>query len=305
MSNLLISICIPAYNAAGFIGETLQSVRNQSYLNWELIVIEDGTDDGTSLIVQEFSKTVNQEVIYDKSSVNKGLSATRNIAVSKSKGDWLAFIDSDDIWHNGHLQSLIDTALKNPNCDFIHSGFNFFYEDFNKPFYQQKLSKKVLSSFPISLYTGEYRIQPSSIMLSQKLYRVVHGFDENYRSAEDMNLYFRSCKKGFKFAFSGSNTCYYRRNLEGLTAHSVNMALYSAKAYTDTLYWHEIPKKLRLNKIAHLWLSTARLARKSNPLLAKTAIKNAIKYRVNLHTIVFLFLIYIKLPFTIKNLNKE
>lgn len=304
MSNLLISICIPAYNAAVFIEETLQSVKNQSYLNWELIVIEDGTDDGTFLIVKEFDKTVQQEVIYYKNPVNKGLSATRNIAASKSKGDWLAFVDSDDIWHPNHLQSLIDTAQENPYCEFIHSGFNFFYEDYNQPFYQQKLSTEVLNEFPISLYTGEYRIQPSSIMVSQKLYTAINGFDENYRSVEDLNFYFRSSEKGFKFAFSGKNTCFYRRNLEGLTSHSLNMAHYSAKVYTATLGWQDIPEKLKFIKIAEHWLSTARLARISNPILAQTAIKTAIKYRVNLQSLAILFVIYFKLPFTFKAFKK-
>lgn len=299
MSNLLVSICIPAYNSAVFIEETLQSVKNQSYLNWELIIVEDGTDDGTNLIVKTFSQTVHQNIIYYRNPVNKGLSASRNIAVSKSKGDWLAFVDSDDIWHPDHLQSLIDTANKNEDCDFIHSGFNFFYENYNKPFYQQNLNDKVLSSFPISLYRGDYRIQPSSIMVSKKLFATIKGFDENYRSVEDLNFYFRSSERGFKFAFSGKNTCFYRRNLEGLTSNSLNMAHYSAKAYTETLYWQDIPKKLRLKKIAGLWLSTARLARNIDPVLSKIAIKNAMKYQVNLKSVVIMLLIYLKIPMSI------
>lgn len=304
MSDLLVSVCIPSYNASVFIEETLQSVKNQSYLNWELIIVEDGSDDGTSLIVKAFAKTVRQEVVYYKNTVNKGLSATRNIAVSKSKGSWLAFVDSDDIWHPDHLQSLINTAQVNPFCDFFHSGFNFFYEDYSKPFYQQELSDKVLNEFPISLYTGEYRIQPSSIMVSRKLYSTINGFDENYRSVEDLNFYFRSSEKGFKFAFSGKNTCCYRRNLQGLTSHSLNMAFYSAKVYTDTLTWKDIPEKLKLAKIAELWLSTARLARKSNPILAKSSIQTAIKYRVNLKILAVLFMIYLKLPTSIEAFKK-
>lgn len=300
MTNLLISICIPAYNAAVFIEDTLQSIKNQTYLNWELIVVEDGSNDGTISIVETFDKIVDQKVIYYKNSENLGLSATRNIAVFKSKGAWLAFVDSDDIWHPNHLQSLIDTAKQNIDCDFIHSGFNFFDEDYKQPFYEQNLSEQVLNSFPVSLYTGEYRIQPSSVMVSQKLYSAINGFDESYRSIEDLNFYFRSCEKGFKFAFTGLNTCHYRRNIKGLTSHSLNMAFYSAKAYTDTLNWKDIPEKVKLVKIANLWLSTARLARNSNPVLAKQAIKKAIKHRVNFYILAFMFLIYFKIPLKIK-----
>lgn len=303
MSDILVSICIPAYNAAGLISETFQSIKNQSYFNWELIVIEDGSDDGTSLIVKTFGKTVQQDVIYFKNVDNKGLPATRNVAVSKAKGDWLAFVDSDDIWHPDHLQSLIETAQENPECDFLHSGFNFFIDDFKQPFYQQKLSAETLNNFPISLYTHEYRIQPSSIMVSQKLFGAINGFDESYRYVEDLNFYFRSGENGFKFAFSGKNTCYYRKNPQGLTSHSLNMALYTAKAYTDALDWQDIPEKLKLTRMASHWLSTARLARNCNPILAKTAIKNAIKYRVNLRSLAILFLIYLKLPLTTKALK--
>jgi teichuronic acid biosynthesis glycosyltransferase TuaG len=296
MNNLLISVCIPAYNASALITETLESIKMQTYSNWELIVVEDGSDDGTEHIVNQLRIIISQNVVYYRNSINKGLPATRNVAVSKAKGDWLAFVDSDDIWAPNHLQSLIETVQKNRNCDFIHSGYNYFTKDFNKPFYQQKITTEALKNFPISLYKREYNIQPSSIMVSQKLYAVINGFDESYLSVEDLNFYFRCCEKGFKFAYSGKNTCNYRKNPNGMTSNALKMSLYAAKAYEDTSNWHDIPEKLKHTKIAGHWLATARLARKSDPILAKKAIVTSVKNEVSFLSLLVLIRIYLTIP---------
>jgi glycosyltransferase involved in cell wall biosynthesis len=300
MSNVLISICVPAYYAKNLIGETLESIKNQVYTNWELIVIEDGSDDGTVEIINIFRKTVFQEVLYYKNIVNKGLPATRNVAVSKAKGAWLAFVDSDDVWHPDHLQSLVETAYGNPDYDFIHSGYNHFVVDINKPTFKQSISIEKLTNFPISFYKREYNIQPSSVMVSKKLFEAVNGFDETYLSVEDLNFYFRSSEKGFKFKYTGKSTLYYRNNPNGMTKESLKMTLYAAKAYEDTMGWKEIPKKLKHNKTAEYWLATARLSRKTDLVLAKSAIKSAIKHRVT----IFGLMIFVRIYLTPVKYNK-
>jgi teichuronic acid biosynthesis glycosyltransferase TuaG len=300
MDDFLISICIPAYNAAGLIGETLESIKKQTYSNWELIVIEDGSDDGTREIVDSLREGVQQKVIYHKNVVNKGLPATRNVAVSKAKGYWLAFVDSDDVWHPDHLQSLIETAQENPDYDFIHSGYNYFMKDINQPTFQQNISTAILNNFPISFYNQDFKVQPSSIMLSQKLFAAVNGFDESYRYVEDLNFYFRICELGYKFAYSRKNTLNYRRNPNGLTSNPINMSLYAAKAYEEAASWKEIPNELKRNKISGLWLATARLARDSDLVLAKSAIKSAIKHRVT----IFGLMIFVRIYLTPVKYNK-
>jgi teichuronic acid biosynthesis glycosyltransferase TuaG len=293
MSDKLLSIIMPAYNAAALIEETLESVKNQSYTHWELIVVEDFSDDGTKGIVNKFKESVDQEVVYYRNEINKGPSATRNIAASKAKGSWYAFLDSDDIWHQDHLKSLISIAQENPDNDFIHSGYNYFMEDINQPFFQQDISTEKLNNFPVSFYKQEFKVQPSSIMVSQKLFAIVNGFDESYRYAEDLNFYFRICELGYKFAYSRKNTCNYRKNPNGLTSHPIVTTFYTAKAYEATSGWLSIPENLKRNKIAGLWLSTARLSRYSDVLLAKKAIKKSMGHRITLLGLVVSLRIYL------------
>ncbi len=77
-----LSVCVPAYNADRFLAETLESVRNQTFTDWELVVTEDGSRDGTERIVRDFAATVKQPVRYLRHEKNRGLPATRNTGIA-------------------------------------------------------------------------------------------------------------------------------------------------------------------------------------------------------------------------------
>jgi len=301
MSDKLISIIMPAYNAAALIEETLESIKNQSYTDWELIVVEDFSDDGTKGIVNKFKEIVDQEVVYYRNEINKGPSATRNIAVSKAKGSWYAFLDSDDIWHQDHLLTLMTTALENPKHGFIYSSHIDFSDRIEKEPLETTITNKskdppfISKNLPTALFNG-FMIQPSTAMVSSKLFNTVEGFDESYRYIEDLNFYFKILVKGYKFIHTGKSTSYYRQNSNGLTRHSIPMSSSLARFREDVLDWNwdAIDKKLILNKASEAWLLTARLSRKSDNKLAKYAIKKAFKFNFNLKTLFFLVLIYSK-----------
>jgi glycosyltransferase involved in cell wall biosynthesis len=301
MSDKLISIIMPAYNAAALIEETLESVKNQSYTDWELIVVEDFSDDGTKGIVNKFKASVGQNVVYHRSEDNKGPSATRNVAASKANGSWYAFLDSDDIWHQDHLLTLMTTALENPKHGFIYSSHIDFSDRIEKELLETTVTNKskdppfISKNLPTALFNG-FMIQPSTAMVSSKLFNTVEGFDESYRYVEDLNFYFKILVKNHKFIHTGKSTSYYRQNSNGLTRHSIPMSSSLARFREDVLDWNwdAIDKKLILNKASEAWLLTARLSRKSDNKLAKYAIKKAFKFNFNLKTLFFLVLIYSK-----------
>jgi glycosyltransferase involved in cell wall biosynthesis len=301
MSDKLISIIMPAYNAATLIEETLESVKNQSYTSWELIVVEDFSDDGTKAIVDEFKASVGQNVVYYRNEINKGPSATRNIAASKAKGSWYAFLDSDDIWHQDHLLTLMTTARENPKHGFIYSSHIDFSDRIKKELLETTITDKskdppfISKNLPTALFNG-FMIQPSTAMVSSKLFYTVDGFDESYRYVEDLNFYFKILIKNHKFIHTGKSTSYYRQNSNGLTRHSIPMSSSLARFREAVLDWDwdAIDKKLILNKTSEAWLLTARLSKKSDNKLAKYAIKKAFKFNFNLKTLFFLVLIYSK-----------
>jgi teichuronic acid biosynthesis glycosyltransferase TuaG len=306
MKDLLVSICIPIYNVGNFIGETLESIKNQSYNNWELIIVDDGSDDGASKIIEAFGNNVEQNVKYFKNEFNKGPSATRNAAVSFSNGNWYAFLDGDDIWHKDHLKHLINTALAKPECDLIYSDLIYFFDDIIQPLSGtgRIVSDKNLQEFPISLYKQDFFIQPSTMMVSRKLYAEVGGFDENYRFAEDFKFNLKCIEKEFKFAYTNESTCYHRKHPDGFSTNYFKMIYGHAKVFDETISWElkEIPEKLRYQSAAKYWLFTARIAKSSDIVLSKTSIHKALKYDFKFNTLVHFFVIHLYSLFKKKQL---
>ena len=99
----LVSIITPAFNSAKFIAETIQSVQNQTYKNWEMIIVDDASSDATEAIVLSFIEKDNRIHFYKLAS-NFGAGIARDFAVQKSKGNYIAFLDSDDMWKPEKLE---------------------------------------------------------------------------------------------------------------------------------------------------------------------------------------------------------
>lgn len=96
----LVSIIMPSYNTARFIGQSIESVLAQTYTNWELIIVDDCSTDNTSDVVNGFD---DKRIRFFKNNENVGAAITRNFALKQTKGRWIAFLDSDDLWHPNKL----------------------------------------------------------------------------------------------------------------------------------------------------------------------------------------------------------
>lgn len=125
----LISVIIPVYNVAAFLNRCLQSVINQSYGNIEIILVDDGSTDGSGDVCDEYSKLDDRvKVIHTE---NRGLSAARNRGILESKGEWICFLDSDDWYEKSFCSKLIDFARLN-DCDIVCCGIYTAYDEKNK-----------------------------------------------------------------------------------------------------------------------------------------------------------------------------
>lgn len=102
--NDLVSIVMPSYNTARYIEDSIRSVLNQSYTNWELIIIDDCSTDNTDNVVSQFN---DRRIKYYKNKKNSGAAVSRNKALANAKGKWIAFLDSDDIWFPEKLEKQI------------------------------------------------------------------------------------------------------------------------------------------------------------------------------------------------------
>ncbi|WP_336990272.1 glycosyltransferase family 2 protein [Bacillus infantis] len=123
----LISIIMPAYNCESFIEEAVTSVINQTYKTWELIVIDDGSRDNTVGIIKDLSNNDDRIRFYINEE-NQGVSATRNRGISLAKGEWIAFLDSDDKWKKNKLEKQLTFSQEN-NAEFIFTGSSYIDEN--------------------------------------------------------------------------------------------------------------------------------------------------------------------------------
>ena len=106
--NALVSIITPSYNSAKFIAETIQSVQNQTHQNWEMIIVDDGSSDETESVVLSIIQNDNR-IQFHKLSQNSGAAVARNTGIEKASGDYMTFIDADDIWFPTFIENNIKT----------------------------------------------------------------------------------------------------------------------------------------------------------------------------------------------------
>lgn len=264
----MISISIPAFNAGRYLGATLDSIRSQTFADWELIVVEDGSRDETEALVCAFATTVNQSVRYVRHEKNKGLPATRNTGIENARAEWIALLDSDDLWTPGHLSGLVAAADRHPGALLVHSGSILFESDSGAELETRAPKLEHLSSFPRSLFVADYIIQPSSVMIKKSLWERVGGFDPAFRYVEDREMWVRCARSGATFAFTGSNSCLYRKHASALSTHSAEMAEASAQVFDRHLDWEAIPDSIRRTRASEAWAAAGKLRQRRDPLRA-------------------------------------
>lgn len=124
----LVSIITPSYNTEKYISETIQSVQAQSYKNWEMIIIDDCSTDNTDEIVSKFLS--DERIRYIKNTKNLGAAISRNRALKEAKGKWIAFLDSDDLWHPYKLERQIN-FMKTNDYIFSYTAYDEIDENSN------------------------------------------------------------------------------------------------------------------------------------------------------------------------------
>ncbi|MEZ8136693.1 glycosyltransferase family 2 protein [Vibrio splendidus] len=186
----MISIVLPVYNASETILSTLMSVKNQNVtnVNVELIIVNDGSIDDSEILIKEFIlENPHMDITYIYKE-NSGVSGSRNLGISKAKYDWVAFIDSDDVWSNNKLSEQVHVINSSEfNIDFIGCARNdetlslFGKEIINlhKACYKELLIKM----FP----------QTSTAMVKKSVLDSVGGYDETMTHSEDGDLWIRIC----------------------------------------------------------------------------------------------------------------
>lgn len=125
----LVSIIIPVYNASRFLEETINSIQEQTYSNWEAIFIDDCSSDNSYDIIKQYQKN-DKRIKVIKNKINNGVAISRNNGIDYAKGEYLCFLDADDKWHPEKLEKQIN-FMQELNCEFSFTGYQFANEKCN------------------------------------------------------------------------------------------------------------------------------------------------------------------------------
>ena len=187
IENPLISIIIPTFNRKKWIKTAIDSVLNQSYNNFELFVIDDGSDDNTKEIISGYGKKINY--IYQP---NQGVSAARNLGIKQAKGEYITFLDSDDLWKKDKLKIQKNLLISHPEIKINYTGEIWIR---NNVRVNPKKAHQKYSGWIYKQCLALCFISASSVMIHREIFSNIGLFDEKLQICEDYDLWLRICNK--------------------------------------------------------------------------------------------------------------
>tara|TARA_A100001035_G_scaffold5225_1_gene3844 strand:- start:125 stop:952 length:828 start_codon:yes stop_codon:yes gene_type:complete len=182
-----ISVIIPTYNRKETLKRAIQSVLIQSYTPYEIIVIDDGSDDGTKEWLKD--NFPNVKYIYQ---MNSGVSSARNKGIKFARGDWIALLDSDDEWLPSKLKDQANEIESNPAAKFLHTNEIWIR---NGVRVNQMKKHKKYGGYIFEKCLDMCRISPSSVLIKKDIFDEIGMFDETLKVCEDYDLWLRFASK--------------------------------------------------------------------------------------------------------------
>jgi glycosyltransferase involved in cell wall biosynthesis len=212
-----VSINLCCYNSERYLRETLESIVGQTWKDWELVIVNDGSTDETESIIREYKERGYPIVHHDQS--NQGLAFSRNRAVELSRGDFIAFIDHDDLWMKDKLERQVK-LIEEESCEtgLVYTRTVYFKDNGERGEVPQKYAGRNLPEGRIlkPLLMENNFITLSSALVSREAYTAVGGFPHHYRYAEDYYLFSGIASK-FKVRCEQSVCCTYRMHDSNVT----------------------------------------------------------------------------------------
>ena len=302
----LITVIVPAYNCATYLPEALDSILSQQYPNLEIIVVDDSSVDGCAEIADDYGPPV--RVIRQQ---NQGPAAARNRAAREAKGEYLAFLDGDDLWLPGKLKDQMTHLLAHRDIGIVYGGFCRWYADKNGTYPSVLSVHTVENSDGLDLKLSGWiyhhllidnYIHIITAIVSRSLFEILGGFDESLRIGEDYDFWLRATQlvQAHKLA---RDVALYRVNPASTThiPRTVNyeqvVVLRAATKYglssPDGAAISQAEFNNRLSGFAfghgflHFW--------HGSPCVALDSFREAIKFRgKRLKTIMYFFLSYLR-----------
>lgn len=215
-----ISVIIPAYRAAAYIAEAIDSVLPQLRAQDEVIVINDGSPDTEAL--ERALAPYRERIVYLKQR-NGGVSSARNTGIAAARGEWLAFLDADDVWMPGYLESQLAFVREHPGVDMVFPNSVIFGDTVDAGRLTMELAPVDGEITFLKTLAGECTITYCALVRRDIVLRA-GLFETGLRGSEDFNLWLRILKLGGRIAYQRTPLHRYRRHDASLTSNTLWMA---------------------------------------------------------------------------------
>jgi glycosyltransferase involved in cell wall biosynthesis len=214
-----VTVVIPAYNAEKYIADTIESVLDQTFADFELVVVDDGSKDQTADIVQAYRDRDDRVDLI--SQANQGVSTARNHGIQQTRGELVAFLDADDLWEPRKLQAHIEHFQANPNLGMSYGKIAYMSCDGVKTGGLSNLRLRDVE--PYHLYYENLTCTPSNVVVRRSAVEQVGGFDRYLCGFEDMEFSLRIIFGGWQVEGLNEELVCYRASPGGVSSQLSKM----------------------------------------------------------------------------------
>lgn len=223
----LVSIITPCYNAASYIADTIESVLSQIFLNWEMLIVDDCSTDNSSRIIKQYALQ-DDRIVYFKTSVPSGSpSIPRNIGIDNARGDFLAFLDADDIWLPDKLEKEIDFLENN--------GYDLAYSYYEKMDWEEKRADRIIRTREKTTYSDLLKSNSIPCLTSIIRKDIIGSTRFKQIPQEDFCFWLDILKKGYTAYNLCEVTALYREAKNSRSANKLDMF----KGYWNVIRNHQ------------------------------------------------------------------
>ena len=217
----VVSVITPAYNAARYVEHTLESVVRQTFADFELLIVDDGSTDQTREIAERYARRDPRIIVMCQT--NRGIASARNAAMARARGRYFALLDSDDLWFPTYLAEQIAILEQRPDIDVLSANaLNFGGLKDGEPLLAVGAGADIRAVSLLRLVEVEDSMSILSVF-RREVVESIGAFDENLRRSEDYDFWLRSACAGFHVAINPRPLGLYRRRPDSLSADEALM----------------------------------------------------------------------------------
>lgn len=267
------SIIVPLYNKAPYVRRALDSIISQTYTDWELIIVDDGSTDNSAAICEEYLKNIKHQTSRIIHQQNAGVASARNNGVKASKGDYVAFLDADDWWEPNFLDEIDKLIIDYPDAGIYAT--NYIYYKPGKTHVALKLERRYINYPEAYLQSTAMPVWTGVTCMPRKVFDEMGGFPVGVKLGEDFLLWAKTALH-YKVAFCEKALAYYNndvptslratRNLHEPKKHMLfNLAPLEVEIVKQVergkwkverkAEWKALLDKLRVSGLMEYWLS--------------------------------------------------